>query len=211
MLGVYLDNKVEGVISFGNPVASRAHKAVKNTVGKQVLELTRLWLSDRLGKNSESRVIAIALRLIKKKRRDIQWIISYADPNHGHLGTIYQATNWTYIGLTTKTEYYVLPNGKKKHTKTLNDIVKSRKNLMKIFGNKIRIERTSGKHCYIYFLNESYRKYLIKPIRAYPKIKNRESSMISTPYSSNREAIVKPNRLAPPLSSLSNLARKVTK
>jgi hypothetical protein len=197
MLGVYQDNKINGLIIFGNPVSSHIRKAVRSTTGKQVLELTRLWLSDNLPKNSESKVISIALRILKRLKPSIKWIVSYADPKAGHSGIIYQATNWVYIGLTGKTEYYII-DGQRKHTKTLNDRVRSRKNLKQIFGNRISTERTIGKHCYLYFLDKEYQKYLVKPIKPYPKNISRGSGVTSSITDlTSQEAIVKSNGVAP--------------
>lgn len=36
--------------------------------------------------------------MIKKDIPFVKIIVSYADPEQGHTGVIYKATNWTYIG-----------------------------------------------------------------------------------------------------------------
>ena len=61
------------------------------------LELSRVVLLDKAGKNSESRFIGWALRWLKK-HTDKQAVISFADPRFGHVGTIYKASNWHYLG-----------------------------------------------------------------------------------------------------------------
>jgi hypothetical protein len=84
------------------------------------MELTRLALSDELPKNSESRVIAISLRLLRKLRPSLRGIITYADTAYGHTGIIYQASNFKYQGLTApKTDLFIggKPVGKLKGVK----------------------------------------------------------------------------------------------
>ena len=38
-------------------------------------------------------------------------IVSYADPNNGHHGYIYQATNWIYTGVSTPKHRYIFEDG----------------------------------------------------------------------------------------------------
>jgi hypothetical protein len=45
--------------------------------------------------------------------------VSYADLNHGHMGKIYQASNWLYVGQTGH-EAGILLNGKLTHRRTIN-------------------------------------------------------------------------------------------
>jgi hypothetical protein len=86
-----------GAITFG-PLASR-EAAASLGQGTPTLELTRLWLSDRCARNSESRVIRIAVRLLAALCPDLEWIATYADPSVGHDGTIYRAAGFVYVGL----------------------------------------------------------------------------------------------------------------
>src|SRR5690606_17777398 len=72
----------------------------------EVLELTRLWIEDGYGKNIESYVISQCLKQIEQRDKNISVIVSYADPEQGHDGVIYQATNWLYQG----TDFGLMPN-----------------------------------------------------------------------------------------------------
>ena len=49
----------------------------------------------------------------------IRLLVSYADLNQGHVGKIYQASNWLYVG-TTGHEAGTMLNGKLTHRKTIN-------------------------------------------------------------------------------------------
>ena len=46
---------------------------------------------------------AIALRLLARHSPGLRLVVSYADPAQGHVGTIYQAAGWTYLGVTPPT------------------------------------------------------------------------------------------------------------
>jgi hypothetical protein len=52
-----------------------------------------------LPKNSESRSISVALRLIKKKAPQIKWILSFADGTQCGDGTIYRASGFKLCGI----------------------------------------------------------------------------------------------------------------
>ena len=67
---------------------------------KNVLELNRLVVKEGCAKFTASRLIAVALKELAKKGDFV--IVSYADSQWGHVGKVYQATNWIYTGLTRK-------------------------------------------------------------------------------------------------------------
>jgi hypothetical protein len=166
------DTLMQGVIIFSQPVSRFTSSFVKTTLPYQVLELTRLWLHDDMPKNSESQVISTAIRLLKRDHKEIKWLISYADPNYNHAGTIYQATNWTYIGQPSKkiTEYMI--DGKTFHKKTMGDRYHSAKNIFETFKDfNPHYVSKEGKYCYLYFLDESYKPKLLKEPKPYPKLK----------------------------------------
>lgn len=75
----------------------------------QVLSLSRLWLHDNLPRNSETVVIAKAMKLVQRRwlevhpPRDlsqpyqIRKIISYANTRYHPYGTVYRAANFTEL------------------------------------------------------------------------------------------------------------------
>jgi hypothetical protein len=89
--------EIVGAITFG-PLASREAEGSLGA-GASVMELTRLWLADCCGPNSESRVVRIAIRLLRKARPDLTMVVAYSDPSVGHDGTIYRAAGFEYVGL----------------------------------------------------------------------------------------------------------------
>lgn len=62
-----------------------------------------------LPKNSESRCIAVAIRLIRKNAPHIKWILSYADGMQCGDGTIYRASGFKLTGFSTGSMWLLPP------------------------------------------------------------------------------------------------------
>jgi len=166
--GVFLEPRLLGVMTFGVG-STNAHQLVTGAEPADCLTLTRLWLSDQLPANSESRVLGIALRALRRQT-SIKFLIAYADPSEGHLGIIYQATNWIYTGLSRPTPRYDLGDGKAHHSRTLSNVFGTR--AMKYFADQgvavTKVEQ-SAKHRYVIFLDPKWRGRLRVPVLPYPK------------------------------------------
>ena len=63
-------------------------------------ELARLFIEDEAPKNTETWFVSRCINYIKRNRRDVELLVSYADPSAGHIGTIYKAGNWIQDGRT---------------------------------------------------------------------------------------------------------------
>lgn len=167
-LGVFARGYLTGALTFGvGP--TNAHRLVGDASPRDCMTLTRLWLSDDLPTNSESFVIGQSLRALRK-HTDVKFVLSYADPARGHLGTIYQATNWIYTGRSEASPMYDLGDGIPRHSRTVSHAIgsHSRRHLAD-HGVKVRLVRQSAKHRYVYFLNRSWRSRLTVPELPYPK------------------------------------------
>jgi len=81
------------VLMFTNPIARLEDQ-------ERTLELHRMVLLDAAPRNSPSRCLAIARRLIRRLYPDVKRLIAYADPGVGHTGTVYRAAGWQYTGKT---------------------------------------------------------------------------------------------------------------
>jgi hypothetical protein len=90
-LGVFWQGRCEGVLTFGNPICNNA---VKRFGLRQcdVLELRKLWMSDKPPKNSESRVLAIAARIIRKTYPQLQLLLTYCGGEEA--AAAYKASGW---------------------------------------------------------------------------------------------------------------------
>ena len=172
--GVLLNGRLLGTITFGAGPYN-AYKLVREDVRDDCLTLTRLWLSDELPANSESRVLGVSLRAIRKNTK-VKFLISYADPSQGHLGTIYQATGWTYTGLSEAMPMFDLGDGRPRHSRSLGHTYGSHS--LKHFnsnGVEVKVIPQPRKHRYIYFLDKSYQNNLTVPLLPYPKKGTHES------------------------------------
>ena len=107
--GLYIDDWLEGVCTFGYPPNYQYNdgKCVFNNYKCLTLELNRLVVNDGLPKNSLSQFVSKSLKFLPKP----SCVVSYADPNNGHHGYIYQATNWMYTGVSGTKHRYVLEDG----------------------------------------------------------------------------------------------------
>jgi hypothetical protein len=66
-----------------------------------------------------SRILSVAVKILKREMSGIRLLVSYADLNQGHEGKIYQASNWIYVGMTGH-EAGIMLNGKLTHRRTIN-------------------------------------------------------------------------------------------
>jgi hypothetical protein len=106
--------EIVGVITYGVPASPFVCRGLcGNEEEKNVYELTRLWIKDEVPKNAESFLIGNTIKLV-----DREIIVSYSEPEQGHRGIVYQATNFLYCGLTEKRTNRVKIDGEnKKHNR----------------------------------------------------------------------------------------------
>lgn len=175
-------DKLIGCMTYGYPVGRLAADSISDLIqADNVLELTRLFIHDGYGSNIESYALGLSFKWLRANDRNIKVLISYADPQVGHLGGIYQSTNWKYQGdsmrlVDTYSLKYSLDDPLWVHSRTIfsnygsNNVEILKKQIGKTFWLKLE-ER---KHRYIYFLcgkNEANRilNNLKHPIQQYPK------------------------------------------
>ncbi len=172
--GVFHEGELAGAVVF-TAGARQGHRLLAGGRPEDVVTLARLWLSDALPKNAESRVIGVALRYL---RRSTPWkmVLSYADPAAGHRGTIYQATGWLYLGRGCPSAYVDLGDGPLIHPRTVfSRYGSNRIGQLRRTGVPARRRIVGGKHRYAYVLDPSWRWRLGGWLTAYPQ-PGRESS-----------------------------------
>lgn len=116
--GCFLDNQLHGVMSYGSPMDKRnvlplvdSGESDINKRWNEMLELNRMAFDDYLPKYSESRCIAISIRMIKKNAPQIKWILSYSDATQCGDGTIYRASGFKLTQINKNGTIYQLANG----------------------------------------------------------------------------------------------------
>lgn len=118
--GAFLDNKLHGVLSYGNPLdKSKVLPLVQPCKWNEMLELNRMAFDDYLPKYSESRCIAVSIRLIKKNAPHIKWILSFSDGTQCGDGSIYRATGFSLTAIKKNHNTVQLPSGEVIHKMTL--------------------------------------------------------------------------------------------
>lgn len=164
-LGVFLNGILGGVMQFGPSMDKRKTQAlVLNTGWNDFLELNRMAFSDLLPRNSESRAIAIAARIIKKRYPNIEWIISFADGCQCGDGTIYRASGFVLTGIKRNSQILELADGSRVAKKSLDDHV----GIGGKYGSAIAKEQGAKplegfQLRYVLFLNPNARKRLTVP------------------------------------------------
>lgn len=94
-VGVWEAGVFVGVVLFGQG----ATPEIGSPYGlpqTEICELTRVALTKH--KTQVSRIIALALRFLKRQCPGLRLVVSFADSGQGHHGGIYQAGGWIYAG-----------------------------------------------------------------------------------------------------------------
>ena len=166
-----------GVILYGygaNPYIGNQY----NLKQGEVVELTRVALNGK--QETTSKALAMSLKLIKKDIPLCKLVVSYADLDQNHIGTIYQATNWYFVGISNenKNSGHFLINGKKVYGRTVGGICKQRgfpttiENIKKIYKtDDVEAYITKGKVKYLYPLCNETRQLCEKLKQDYIKMR----------------------------------------
>jgi len=166
--GIFYQSSLMGAITLGvGPYLG--YGLVDKATPEDCITLTRLWLGDDLPRNSESHVIGILLQSLQKET-SLKFVLAHSDPAAGHLGTIYQATNWIYTGLSSATPLYNIGDGILHHSRSLAHGLGTHSiRYLASQGISVKTVPQMAKHRYIYFLDQSWRSRLMVPVLSYPK------------------------------------------
>lgn len=93
--GLVKDGYIVGIITYGTPASRHLQIGALPDEPSLVIELNRMWVSDEMPRNTESKFISSTL-----KRLGRYIVVSYADTSVGHTGTVYRASNFHYAGWT---------------------------------------------------------------------------------------------------------------
>ena len=173
------NGEVAGVVIYGTPSSAPLRSGIAGPeFSGDVVELTRLWIDDSAPRNGESYLIG---NTVQKAGKRI--VVSFADTEQGHIGAIYQATNWLYTGLSAKRTSWAIAAGDAsalfdlphlaKHGQTIADKM-SADEARAIFGDRFSLQERSRKHRYIFIAGgRKDRKLILNslryPILPYPK------------------------------------------
>ncbi len=192
-IGVFYDGTLEGAMQFGPSMDKRKSIGlVRGTQWHEYIDLHRLAFTDVLPRNSESRAISVAMRILRKHAPQLKWVLSYADASQCGDGAIYRASGFVLTGITENKSMYLMPDGnvvckivfepgfqpnpkgrslKDRYGKTGSDTATAflkRIGAAPIPGFQLR---------YIYFLDPSYRQRLTVPELPYSEIERMGAAM----------------------------------
>lgn len=164
-VGVWEDSEFIGAIIYGTGACPQIADPF-NLSRIEAAELVRVALRNH--ETPVSRLIAISLKMLRRSFPKLRILISYADPEQGHHGGIYQAGNWVFCGATKPIEWFVdTRTNKRIHTKTLKTGRRGLATKLKAEGKIKAIHLTKLK--YIMPLDAEMRER-IKPLaKPYPK------------------------------------------
>jgi hypothetical protein len=174
--GLFDDMELVGICTYGTPSSSPLRCGICGPeMADRVLELNRVCCTE--GKNQASELIGKSLRLLPKP----SVVVSFADTAQGHVGVIYQATNWIYTGLSAKRTDWKVRGMEHLHGATIADKSRGVKNraewMREVYGDDFYLEDRPRKHRYIFFVgSKSECKEMLKMLRydveLYPKGKS---------------------------------------
>jgi hypothetical protein len=148
-----------------------AHPSMPATAAKynpinpdKCLELRRLVCIDDTPKNTESYFIGKTFKLLKQTT-DMEVVVSFADQHQGHTGVIYKASNFDYLGETSKGRILMV-DGKEMHSRSLNQLDRpygrELNRRYKAGDENIFWKNTKPKHIYTYYLNKKIKREIKK-------------------------------------------------
>ena len=156
-----------GVILYSNGANPRIAQEYGLVQG-QVIELVRVALNGK--QEFTSQTLGKSLQALKKDAPAVKLVVSFADRNQNHIGTIYQATNWLYMD-ERSAERGIVINGKLTH----------RRSVGKRYGNSgiewlrqnvdkdAHIVKGETKIKYVYALDKRIYSEIKKLSKPYPK------------------------------------------
>lgn len=156
-----------GVISYSKGATNKIGYPYGLVLG-QVVELVRVALNGK--QESTSKAVSLSIKLLKKLNPLVKLIVSYADTGQGHTGTLYQATNWYYTGVSVakNPSYIHKTTGRKHHSRHVSiSGYSSGKKCVKL--SECRVVPGTDKHKYIYPLSKDMVPMCQKLAKPYPK------------------------------------------
>jgi len=143
--GLYVNEELVGVVTYGIPASPNLCMGIcGKEYSSKVLELNRVCLLNN-SKNQASYLISNSIKLLPKPTI----VVSYADTDKGHVGYVYQATNFFYTGLSANRVDWAVKGLEYKHCKTISDGM-TLQSIKEKYGEDFYYTQRSRKHRYIF-------------------------------------------------------------
>jgi len=171
--GAFRGAELIGICTFGSPMSAPLRSGVCGSKwAGAVIELNRLCCESV--KNTASTLVGRSLRMLPRP----SIVVSYADTAVGHVGYVYQATNFIYTGLSAKRTDWKLRGQEHLHGGTVADMSFGQENradwMRAKYGDDFYLQERSRKHRYVFFCGSkgqqmAMRAALKYPVAPYPK------------------------------------------
>ena len=166
--GLFEGEHLEGVVCYGTPPSSTLRAGVCGVEYKdRVLELNRLCLISNK-KNHASYLVSKSLKMLPKGKI----VVSFADSSQGHVGYVYQATNFLYCGLSAKRTDWKVRGLEHLHGITIADRFRGQPNRSKLmrdyYGDDFYLKERPRKHRYVTFVGSKGFKAQARKALKYP-------------------------------------------
>jgi hypothetical protein len=173
-IGVWEDGAFRGCVVFG-PGASDALGSRYGLTAFQCCELVRIALVEH--GTPVSRVMRVALTMVRQQYPGIRLIVSFADPAFGHHGGIYQGSNWIYAGMTASSDELIV-HGRQMHGRAVRKTLEkydipgrntAERAALFYRDPHVRVVAGSRKHRYLLPLDAEMRDRIAPLAQPYPK------------------------------------------
>jgi hypothetical protein len=168
-IGCWESGQFRGCVVFSRGANNNLCRRYRLAI-TEICELTRVALTTH--HTPVSRIVRIAVRLLSASNSGLRLLVSYADPNHGHHGGIYQALGWIYDGQTGSDFAAIDRHGRRWHSRQVSPSGVSRQ-----YGQYRHVPKQSdcrlipllGKYRYLYALDVAMRTQIAPLALPYPK------------------------------------------
>lgn len=166
ILGVWEHGRYIGAVIYGRGANNRIGQpyGLRQT---EVTELVRVALRDHV--HPVSQILAASFKVLREKNPGLRLVVSYADPEQGHHGGIYQAGNWAYVG-KSQAQAELLVDGEFVHKRTANSRwgTASPEKIRQITGKTVTWSPVYWKHTYVMPLDRATRRAVKARQKPYP-------------------------------------------
>jgi hypothetical protein len=165
--GAWRGTELVGVVTYGTPASAPLRSGLcGDEWADHVLELNRLCCEN--SPNVASLLVGRSLRMLPKP----SVVVSYADTAQGHVGYIYQATNFIYTGLSAKRTDWKIKGREHLHGATVADESRGQSNraewMREKYGDDFYLDDRPQKHRYVFAVGTKKQQTAIRAALKYP-------------------------------------------
>lgn len=159
-IGAWENGIFIGVVIFGVGATNSLVKKY-GLIPEEGCELVRIALTKH--KTTVTRIVSIALKFLKRTNPGLKLVVSFADPENGHHGGIYQGGGWIYCGKSASSPEYIF-QGKRWQGRSFRNSFKGMEK-----DPRVQIVPGSSKHRYLMPLDQEVKKRISPLSKPYPK------------------------------------------